>query len=440
MSSPSTLSAKQLSEVRKFIQFAWEMDVDPVELLKEKKRLIRADNVMTEIPGQNVVHANFKGRDLERWDFRQCDIVHANFDNAKLKDSRWEGARIVHANFRGADLRDTRWKGAHIVHANLEGADLRGSDIRECVKATHWHLEGAQEGPSTQRSTPKDLGPKIRVSEIVLGDVICFDNADDIYLVEQIEDYGHCVYLVLYSHEGCETSCRVLAKDLYVWPIISIPNEFWSQIQDNKKDHPVETQDEIVTRVKRQILDFPDPLFQAIMHDFRAREVRAFAEWLIANRHSEVRLSNLTDYLIETNQEDRVWCGLREEYLLWADAMDKDDLDPEVRREFLTEFGPLGILTPYRAQETSLALHMKRWKQDPELRKVEEPEYIRAHYQNQQDIRDGYRLRELVSDPEDQLEESKEDPLPYWRKWLLDWPFTIGFIIFGLVWLAVSVF
>lgn len=393
----------------------------------------------SQIRGSQIVHADFQNRNLRGWDFGDC--------------------MIVHANFRGADLRDTKWSGAMITHGNFQNADLRGSNLLEKAQIVHLNDRGAKKGKWGKTEILDDLmeapngDPKPKTDEVRYmkcrprnlreGDVYFLaDNERQTYTVlRRPARFG--VNTEVYVRDDSGRS-KIVYHDTWTKIIKVIKKEKktlredWraERIQealDRKKEleaklsrHEVQkarkdlrspsTIDGVqfsgskVAGVKKQILEHTDMLFRTITHDFKAKEIRALADWLIDNRDAKVSMPNLADYLVATNQESRMWCGLKDEYMVWADAMNRDALDSASVREFLVDFGPLGGLETYRRNQSILKL----WDEDPQEAKIQEEQEIRDHYEAQKQIREGQKahdaaLRALQDEEDSEIPEDEGD-------------------------------
>ena len=78
---------------------------------------------------ENLVGADFSGRDLAGRDFSETKLAGANFENANLRGAIFRGADLSGAEFfmadlEGADLRDCVAPNAGFAHANLTGANM----------------------------------------------------------------------------------------------------------------------------------------------------------------------------------------------------------------------------------------------------------------------------------------------------------------------------
>lgn len=76
---------------------------------------------------ENLLEANFAGKDLTDASFTKAILRRTNFSGAKLSGVSFFGANLEDANLTGADLRYATLDSARLVDANLTDAVLEGA-------------------------------------------------------------------------------------------------------------------------------------------------------------------------------------------------------------------------------------------------------------------------------------------------------------------------
>jgi uncharacterized protein YjbI with pentapeptide repeats len=76
---------------------------------------------------QNLIEADFSGRDLRDGLFDHANLRSANFSHANLQGVRFFAANLEGANFEGADLRGADLESARLTDANFTNANLEGA-------------------------------------------------------------------------------------------------------------------------------------------------------------------------------------------------------------------------------------------------------------------------------------------------------------------------
>jgi uncharacterized protein YjbI with pentapeptide repeats len=76
---------------------------------------------------QNLVEADFSGKDLRDGLFDHANLRSANFSHANLQGVRFFAANLEGANFEGADLRGADLESARLTDANFTNANLEGA-------------------------------------------------------------------------------------------------------------------------------------------------------------------------------------------------------------------------------------------------------------------------------------------------------------------------
>jgi uncharacterized protein YjbI with pentapeptide repeats len=76
---------------------------------------------------QNLVEADFSGKDLRDGLFDHANLRGADFSHANLQGVRFFAANLEGANFEGADLRGADLESARLTDANFTNANLEGA-------------------------------------------------------------------------------------------------------------------------------------------------------------------------------------------------------------------------------------------------------------------------------------------------------------------------
>lgn len=130
-------------------------DMRPLETLKnEIMTAIKA--VGARFFGMNLYRIQMQSANLDKTDFRRCDMVESDMRGSSFKGARFNHATVCNANFEplmfggggatkrfspcdfsGASLTYADFAGCKMRMANFRGADLKnanfaGADLREC--------------------------------------------------------------------------------------------------------------------------------------------------------------------------------------------------------------------------------------------------------------------------------------------------------------------
>lgn len=117
---------------------SWKTIADEINKIDDLSgRRYRLDNYDNHI-GQNLVGADFSGKDLSQKDFSAANLQDAHFNNADLSDADFTGADLSGADFSNADLRDVifagaKLKGTNFTGAKMDGVILRDADIEDAI-------------------------------------------------------------------------------------------------------------------------------------------------------------------------------------------------------------------------------------------------------------------------------------------------------------------
>jgi uncharacterized protein YjbI with pentapeptide repeats len=76
---------------------------------------------------QNLVEADFSGKDLRGSIFDHANLRSTNFSHANLQGVRFFSSNLESANFEGADLRGADLESARLTQTNFNNANLTGA-------------------------------------------------------------------------------------------------------------------------------------------------------------------------------------------------------------------------------------------------------------------------------------------------------------------------
>ena len=84
--------------------------------------------------GKDGIFADLSDEDLQKGNFRNCNLVEANLQAANLSysdftDADLRGANLLEANLKGAILTNANFEETDLMWANLNGADLQGTRL-----------------------------------------------------------------------------------------------------------------------------------------------------------------------------------------------------------------------------------------------------------------------------------------------------------------------